>query len=272
VTTDDIAHIRVTNRISIARNRIRPAHLQVYTGLDLSTMIWHRPFDTGVTQNIYSFDTNMPSGEPTSMPSGEPTSMPSGEPTSQPTMTECLPGTYRRASVSDGTITTTTTVECEKCSDGYYSLTINAHECLKAIRGTYVVNNTIQLCPVGTYGFEECAWSNTSCHACPIGFFNPMMGRNFCHQCPSGSYANTTGNTYCIPCPKGTFSFRGSSECHLCNPGSYSLGGWSQCEPCMINTYCDHMGCEKCTPCQNGYDALAMGSSKCQSCDFGNDL
>ena len=68
------------------------------------------------------------------------------------------------------------------------------------------------------------------CTVCPIGKYNPDVGKTACTNCPAGSYNPSTTSTdlsACLLCPAGTSSVAGSdasTDCTACSAAYYSTG------------------------------------------------
>ncbi|VDD92750.1 unnamed protein product, partial [Enterobius vermicularis] len=146
--------------------------------------------------------------------------------------------------------------------------------CFPCPKGSVHVNNTCELCPVGSYQDEA---AQLSCKACPEQTFTQFSGSqsvNACLPvCGNGMYSET-GLVPCQLCPRHTFSgpslFGGYKQCDSCPQGTYTakLGstGPSQCkQPCPTGHF-SSTGLEPCSPCPINWYQPALGQQRCIEC------
>jgi hypothetical protein len=126
----------------------------------------------------------------------------------------CLPGQFTSLSAS---------TQCQNCSLGRYSPVYGSTGCNICPNGTYttqvgvtamsacrnnistpgyfVMNETTQACPRGTY---SSLIAQSSCLKCSIGRFGDTEASSNCNACPYGTYGNVEGASVCKTCLQDT--------------------------------------------------------------------
>uniref|UniRef100_A0A9J2P4X9 Sushi, von Willebrand factor type A, EGF and pentraxin domain-containing protein 1 n=1 Tax=Ascaris lumbricoides TaxID=6252 RepID=A0A9J2P4X9_ASCLU len=164
-------------------------------------------------------------------------------------------------------------------------------ECLPCPKGTVHVNNTCELCPVGSYQDES---AQVTCKACPEQTFTqfpgsqsmnsclPVCGNGMfsetglipCQLCPRHSFSGPPlfgGYKQCDPCPQGSYTAKlgstGPSQCKQpCPAGQFSLTGLEPCSPCPINWYQPALGQQRCIECANDTVTRESGRANASDC------
>ncbi|KAJ3431555.1 insulin-like growth factor binding proteinn-terminal [Anaeramoeba flamelloides] len=157
--------------------------------------------------------------------------------------------------------------DCNFCSAGTYSETINAADCTS--------------CSLGTFNPNTGSSSSSACQSCGEGTYNDLTGQSKCTECPTGTYNPETGKTSisdCILCKVGEYQDgEGTNSCLKCPMGTYNpvegATSKSDCISCPAGTYSDITGAsseDQCLSCEEGYyNDIAKGTT-CHQCEKGS--
>lgn len=140
-------------------------------------------------------------------------------------------------------------------------------------------------CDPGTYsdtGFQPCVLAEsghfvdvmgaTQQTACPVGYYQPLIGQIFCRDADEGHYVDEPASTSQSPCSPGTFnSMRGQASCTVAEPGSYvDTEGAAAQVPCPIGTFSAVSGASSCTPAPVGSFVAETGATSATACPVGS--
>ncbi|XP_069124102.1 uncharacterized protein [Argopecten irradians] len=204
---------------------------------------------------------------------------------------------------------------CEPCPVGYYKSVAGASPCsvcppgnrTKSIGstdisdcnigacdpGTFLNENTCELCPYGQYQSDPWQDDCLSCPsqtttyklgaalvsdcimACAGGFeYNTSSGQ--CEMCDRGFYRDNTDPTQaqCQPCPIGTITAIGQISnsilfCFMANctvPGEYRDSIENTCRPCPRGQYQDRKWQDSCQKCPDNYTTFTEGATSTTQC------
>jgi hypothetical protein len=159
--------------------------------------------------------------------------------TSAGTCTACPAGKYK-SSYGDAFAT------CSICLRGHFSAS-GAITCTRCQKGRY-----------------QGAFTQSSCHECPEGTFNPNEARtdvSHCEVCPSGKFADSTGTADCKACTAGFFG-----DAQLANTHA------NHCVACPAGQFQEYDGQTGCEHCASGTYSPTTGHGACLSCDVENGV
>ncbi|KAJ3426446.1 insulin-like growth factor binding proteinn-terminal [Anaeramoeba flamelloides] len=150
--------------------------------------------------------------------------------------------------------------ECAYCSEGSYSTTVNASNCIK--------------CEIGKYNPTKGSETENDCLPCSEGTYNNLNGQSECFNCSTGTYNPTNGSSTindCKPCSEGTYNnLEGQSKCFKCSTGQYQdETGQSECQNCPEGTRNNLEGQVNCFPCSKGAYQNETGQILCKNCPRG---
>ncbi|KAK2150293.1 hypothetical protein LSH36_413g01017 [Paralvinella palmiformis] len=174
------------------------------------------------------------------------------------------------------------------CEDGYIR---RVDSCVACAPGTFfnVVNETCEVCPMGTYQPSEAA---NTCLVCPDftsttsnnsksitqckgqclpGTFSPD-GLELCETCPIGKYQSQYASRSCVPCPNGTTTWgRGTrqvTKCgEMCPAGYVSRDGLAPCFPCPRGHFQSDPGRSSCFRCPGAVNTAREAATDILECE-----
>jgi hypothetical protein len=177
------------------------------------------------------------------------TSAPPGLPTGGlcPRGGYCPPGSSFPTSCDQGTFNNftggSTQNDCTACLPGYYCSGTNLPSPSGPCAAGYYCQGgaylpTQFLTPLGHYSLA----GSSAPEECPLGTFNPEMGKSACVPCIEGYYCPTRAMTSYYPCPVGGYCPRGSTLPRACPIGTYQpfvrRQNVSDCLQCPEGSYC----------------------------------
>jgi len=114
----------------------------------------------------------------------------------------------------------------------------------------------IELCPEGTYNYQERTTKLEDCLSCPAGkFCNPDSSTSQINDCIAGTYC-PEGSKNGLPCTAGHYCPAGVGEQIGCPPGFYcdtdELADYAS-NPCHEGKYCGFKTISPTTPCPRGH-------------------
>ena len=150
--------------------------------------------------------------------------------------------------------------ECHKCGAGRYQ-DKNRHQ-----------DTSCKACPVGYYTWHTSDWE---CYKCPAGFQQPKTAQtslSSCWSCPSGTRSNE-GSQWCYGCNQGTQFVAKNTGCRGCSAGQYQPS-WNipsaSCKPCGVGKRSSKTEQSfSCVDCQRGKIQLSSGKDFCSECENG---
>jgi serine/threonine protein kinase/sugar lactone lactonase YvrE len=89
-------------------------------------------------------------------------------------------------------------------------------------------------CPIGSTSLA----GSLSCTPCPPGTYSIASILPTCTLCPAGTFSTTIGSSSlssCLPCLSNTYSYAGSSSCASCSSSSSFISSSRGCQPASIN-------------------------------------
>ncbi|XP_033732292.1 uncharacterized protein LOC117321818 [Pecten maximus] len=161
--------------------------------------------------------------------------------------------------------------------------------------GTYLLNNSCELCPYGQYQTDR--WQD-DCVPCPSqtttyrlgaalvsdcivecdGGFEYNYTSSLCEMCDRGYYRDNgdPSQDRCQPCPTDTITAMGQIStsilfCFMANctiAGEYRHPGENRCRPCPIGQYQDQRWQDKCEKCPDNYTTFIEGASSRNHCQL----
>ena len=156
--------------------------------------------------------------------------------------------------------------ECNLCTEGKFSNTINTSTC--------------GLCSTGTYNTYL---GQTVCVQCADGFYSDNAGSHVCTACEPGKYQNTSvfnvKSFPCTLCPDhSTHELNNSTDINdcTCNAGFFDSfadnGIFVGCEECTPGYYCPGKGQRLLCPLNHFSEAGASQCTKCAANSFGGQI
>lgn len=139
--------------------------------------------------------------------------------------------------------------KCVVCPSGYTSLagaTAKSQCYITVAAGYKLISGTVSKCAAGSYSKARKVnyGKNSSCTACPKGYFQSSTGKSSCIKCVNGATTSKKGATKVSQCfvaaPKST-----PTPTTKCTVGKYLSGG-------------------KCVACPSGYTSSAGATAKTQ--------
>ena len=228
------------------------------------------------------------------------------------TCVACSPGTFKATNGTD---------PCKACEKGSFSPSQASTFCTLCQEGKYGANlSTLRIdeagsclacpanssSPAGASGPAHCVCNlgfsglacqsgptsecETSCAACPPGYYKDWKGEGACLTCAAGKFSSDTARysdcvlcsagkysgsvgaadeSMCQDCPSRSHSLPGASSLGacLCNPGYTGTNG--ACSACPSGTYKSFNGSSSCLDCPPGSYSTTNGSTFCQLCAAG---
>lgn len=123
------------------------------------------------------------------------------------------------------------------------------------------LSSSCTLCEQGTY--MNVSTFETTCHLCPAGRFNSLLGQSACEECPAGTQGSSVGMVdeadACLDCNQGWYQDEeGQTDCKICDRGTYQVAeGATFCAVCTTGQYQDKPNSTNCESCP----AAAMSCS-----------
>ena len=181
-------------------------------------------------------------------------------------------------------------LQCTECPKGR-TAAIGAMRCSICGTGTYKLNDSCIVCPVGFHqntqnakscleckaGFYANEKRMQNCYACIPGMYVAEPKQTACKQCDYHMYVSEPKQTQCTTCPAGYHSKRGSTECSGCEVGTYGTSVETgsvdvlRCQTCPIGWKRADVDVSRtrCLQCAEGQMTFNFGSTSCLGCDFG---
>jgi len=163
---------------------------------------------------------------------------------------------------------------CTKCLPGTFQDNIATSSCINCPAGTYAIgsgSDRCTPCPAGTASSSIGASTDSTCNACPPGYW-AGPGASTCAPCNSGESTNGLDKApKCDECVRGTYAAgTGNAECTLCSLGTFANHERaSSCNDCPRGTYAADIGSTSCTSCPPGSYASSTKSTECICCKAG---
>jgi len=157
---------------------------------------------------------------------------------------------------------------CPECIPGKYASTTARASCTVCGFGQYTPNNSSCVaCPTGFYNNQQ---EQSTCVGCASGRYASREGSAECANCTAGYFTSTTNRSSCDPCPAGHYSAAGASACIACVAGKYQAStSQTACLNCPAGEYSDGSAATICTKCVAGEFNPNTTKTACSKCDAG---